>query len=71
MFRVAYSREYDTNLYRVTLFAIDQTIVLPEGVLIHKIGMPPGCSVGCKDLTIHEIIDLGFIFPVNENSLII
>lgn len=71
MFRVAYSREYDTNLYRVTLFAIDQTIVLPHGVLVKKIGMDPRCSIGCKELSIHEIIELGFIFPVNEQSLVI
>lgn len=71
MFRVTYSREYDTNLYRVTLLAIDQTIVLPAGVLVKKIGMNPRCSVGCKDLSIYEIIDLGFIFPTKSQSLVI
>ena len=71
MFRVSYSREYDTNLYRVTLHVISQTIVLPHGVLVKKIGMDPRCSVGCKELTIHEIIDLGFIFPVKNDSLIV
>lgn len=71
MFRVAYSREYDTRLFRVTLFAIDQTIVLHADVLIEKIGMDSRCSVGCKDLSIHEIIDLGFIFPANDSSMII
>lgn len=71
MFRVAYSREYDTKLYRVTLFAIDQTIVLHADVLIEKIGMDPLCSVGCKDLSIHVIIELGFVFPVKDDSLIV
>lgn len=71
MFRVSYSREYDTNLYRVKLFVIEQTIVLPHGVLVKKIGMDPRCSVGCKELSIHEIIDLGFIFPAGFDSLAI
>lgn len=71
MFRVSYSREYDTNLYRVTLHAINQTIVLPHGVLVKKIDMDPRCSVGCKDLSVHAIIDLGFIFPAGFNSLVI
>jgi hypothetical protein len=71
MFRVSYSREYDTNLYRVTLHAIDQTIVLPHGVLVKKIGMDPRCEVGCKDLSVHVIIDLGFIFPAKEERQIV
>lgn len=71
MFRVSYSREYDTNLYRVTLHAIGQTIVLPHGVLVKKIGMDPRCNVGCKELSIHVIIDLGFILPVSEKNLVI
>lgn len=71
MFRVAYSREYDTNLYRVKLFVIDQTIVVPHGVLVKKIGMDPRCSVGCKDLTVYEIIELGFVFPIKADSLVV
>ena len=71
MFRVSYSREYDTNLYRVTLHAINQTIVLPHGVLVKKINMDPRCSVGCKELSIYEIIDLGFILPVKNDRLVI
>lgn len=64
MFRVSYSREYDTNLYRVTLHAIEQTIVVSSGVLVKKIGMDPRCEVGCKDVSVYEIIELGFVFPV-------
>lgn len=71
MFRISYSREYDTNLYRVTLHAINQTIVVPHGVLVKKISMDPRCSVGCKDLLIREILDLGFVFPANDSRLIV
>jgi len=71
MFRVSYSREYDTNLYRVTFHQLGQTIVLPHGVLVKKISMDPRCSVGCKDLTACEIIDLGFVFPMNDSRLVI
>lgn len=71
MFRVSYSREYDTNLYRVTLHAINQTIVLPHGVLVKKISMDPRCSVGCKELSVYEIIDLGFVFPMKDSKLVV
>ena len=71
MFRISYSREYDTNLFRVTLHVIAQTIVIDERVLIRKIGMDPRCSVGCKDLPVCEIIELGFIFPTGINRLVI
>lgn len=71
MFRISYSREYDTHLYRVTLHAIEQTIVLPSGVLVKKIGMDPRCEVGCKDVSVYEIIDLGFVFPVKTEVKII
>lgn len=64
MFQVRYSREYDTNLYRVTLLAINQTIVLPRGFLVKEIGMVPRCVVGCKELTVAQVDKLGFIFPV-------
>ena len=71
MFRISYSREHDTNLYRVTLHVINQTIVLPSGVLVKKIGMDPRCSVGCKDITVCEIIDLGFVFPSKSDRMAI
>lgn len=71
MFRVSYSREYDTNLYRVTFHQLGQTIVVPHGVLVKKISMDPRCSVGCKDLTAYEIIDLGFVFPVKDERFVV
>lgn len=71
MFRVSYSREYDTNLYRVTLHVIEQTIILPSSILVKKIGMEPRCDVGCKDLTVCEIIDLGFMFPAKIDRMTI
>lgn len=66
MFQVRYSREYDTNLYRVTLLAANQTIVLSRGFLVKQIGMDPRCVVGCKEITIQQVTELGFIIAVNE-----
>ena len=66
VFQVRYSREYDTNLYRVTLLAANQTIVLSRGFLVKRIGMDPRCVIGCKEITIQQVNDLGFIIPVNE-----
>lgn len=71
MMRVSYSREYDTNLFRVTLHAISQTIVVDQRDLVRKIGMNARCSVGCKDITIDEIIDLGFKLPESISRLVI
>lgn len=66
MFQVRYSREYDTNLYRVTLLAVNQTIVLSRGYLAKHIGMDPRCVVGCKEVTIQQVKELGFNIAVNE-----
>lgn len=66
VFQVRYSREYDTNLYRVTLLAASQTIVLSRGYLVKQIGMDPRCVVGCKEITFEQVNELGFIIPVNE-----
>lgn len=71
MFRISYLNEEGTNLYRVTLHVIGQTIILPHGFLVKRIGMDPRCIVGCKDLSVHEIIDLGFVFPVDERRMVI
>lgn len=71
MFRISYSNEEGTDLYRVTLHVIGQTILLNRHVLVKKIGMDPRCSVGCKDITVYEIIDLGFIFPAKDNGMIV
>ena len=71
MFRISYSNEEGTDLYRVTLHVIDQTMILSRHVLVKKIGMDPRCSVGCKDITVYEIIDLGFVFPVKDTRIVI
>lgn len=63
MFRVSYIREEGTDLYRVTFHQIGQTIVLSRHILVKKIGMEPRILVGYKDMSIHAIIDLGFIVP--------
>lgn len=69
MFRISYSKEYDLNWYRVKCYAIGQTILVHKNDML-RIGMSPKCSVGCQDITIHEIIDLGFVFPVKERLAI-
>lgn len=66
MYRISYSNEEGTDLYRVTLHVIGQTIILSRHILVIKIGMGPRVIVGCKDVAIHEIMDLGFIFPVES-----
>lgn len=71
MFTVSYSREEGTDLYRVTFHQIGQTIVLSRHILVEKIGMDPRVLVGCKDLSIHVIIDLGFILPIKDNRLVV
>lgn len=70
MFRISYLQEEGTDLYRVTLHVIEQTIVLSRQVLVKKIGMNPAVVVGCKDVSTHEIIDLGFVFPVRDTMVI-
>ena len=71
MFRISYSNEEGTDLYRVTLHVINQTIVLSGSILVKKIGMDPRCTVGCKDVPVHEIIDLGFVFPAEVRKMVI
>lgn len=63
MFQISYSREEGTDLYRVRCHAFNQTIVLSRHVLVRKIGMDPRVIVGCKDVPLCEIIDLGFVPP--------
>lgn len=70
MFRVSYSREEGTDLYRVTFHQLNQTIVLSRHILVKKIGMDPCVLVGCKDMSVHAIIDLGFVFPTKESLAI-
>ena len=63
MYRISYVNEQGTDLYLVTLHTIGQTIVLSRHILVKKIGMDPRVIVGCKDVAIHEIMNLGFLFP--------
>lgn len=75
MFRVSYCRIEGTDLYEVRLFAVGQEpiqeIVLCRKELIDKIGMDPKVLVGCQDMPIHAIIDLGFIFPTIVRKMVI
>lgn len=71
MFTVSYSREEGTDLYRVTFHQIGQTIVLSRHILVKKIGMDPRVLVGCQDMPVHAIIELGFVIPVTHDKLIV
>lgn len=71
MFTVSYSREEGTDLYRVCLVAFNQTIILSRHILVKKIGMDPRVLVGCRDLPIYEILDLGFVLSAVDRGLVI
>ncbi|EKU40542.1 hypothetical protein C518_4506, partial [Lysinibacillus fusiformis ZB2] len=36
-----------------------------------QMGMDPRVIVGCQDMPIHAIIDLGFVFPTLDKRLVI
>lgn len=75
MFRISYCKVEGTELYEVRLFAVGkepiQEIVLFRQELVDKIDMSPRAVAGCKDMPIHAIIDLGFIFPVAIRKMVI
>lgn len=71
LLRVSYSREEGTDLYRVCLVAFNQTIIVSRHILVKKIGMDPRVLVGCKDIPIYEILDLGFILPYIDRKMVI
>lgn len=71
LFRISYSREDGTDLYRVRLVAFNQTIILRSGVLVKKINMDPRVLVGCKDIPIYEILELGFVLPYIDKKMIV
>lgn len=69
--RISYSREEGTELYRVLLVAFNQTIIVRRGVLVKRINMDPKALVGCKDIPIYEILELGFILPYIDRRMVI
>lgn len=71
MFRISYESIDGTQLYKVTLHVINQTIVVSRGFLASTMGMHPHVVAGCQDLTVHAIIDLGFIFPSSAKKIVI
>lgn len=71
MFRISYSRKSDTNLYLVTFHALRQTIVVSHVALVKNIGMDPRCVVGCQDVPVGVIMELGFVFPSKNARLIV
>lgn len=71
LFRVSYSREDGTDYYRVRLVAFNQTILVRRGKLVKEIGMDPRVLVGCRDLPIYEILELGFILPYIDRRMVI
>lgn len=71
MFRIAYSNEEGTNLYRVTLFGFGQTLVASRGFLVKNIGIDPRAVVGCKDVSFEVVKDLGFVIEREKMRLVI
>lgn len=71
MYQVSYQREEGTNLYRVRCAAVGQTIVLSRNFLVARIGMDARTIIGCQELTINAIIDLGFVLPDSIGRLVI
>lgn len=71
MYQVNYVREEGTNLYRVRCFALGQTIVLSKGFLVAKIGMDARTIIGCQELSINAIIELGFVVSESFDRLVI
>lgn len=71
MFRVYYERVLQTNnMYQVTVPLLEQSMYVSRGVLVSRIGMHPSTEVGCQDLSINEIIHLGFVFPMRKRLAI-
>lgn len=70
MFRVSYSKEYDLDWYRVKLHVLNQTIICHKSQLV-KAGMDPRCSVGCKDMSVYDILELGFVFPTKDARFVV
>lgn len=61
VFRIVYVNVQGTELYKVKCLTLEQEIFLKRSVLVEWVGMSPKCNTGCQDITIREIIGLGFI----------
>ena len=61
VFRIVYMNVQGTELYKVKCLPLERTIFLKRDILVEWVGMNPRCNIGCQDVTIREIIGLGFI----------
>lgn len=62
MFRISYYKHESGNYY-VTFHSISQTIVLLPGFARRVLQMQGNVVIGCKDVPIETIIELGFVVP--------
>ncbi|QDZ88758.1 hypothetical protein D0441_31530 [Priestia megaterium] len=63
MFRISYYKDEHTRLMKVTLHIINQTIILQPGFFYKVAGVDRNVIVGCRDIEVDILIDLGFVFP--------
>lgn len=72
MYQVNYVREeHYQDLYRVRCIALGQTIVVNKRFLVGRIGMDARTIIGCQELSINAIIELGFVVSESFDRLVI
>lgn len=62
VFRITYFKHESGNYY-VTLHVISQTIVLTPGFFRKVIHMQGNVLLGCQDVSLETIVNLGFVVP--------
>ncbi|MDI2589813.1 hypothetical protein OR571_22570 [Psychrobacillus sp. NEAU-3TGS] len=70
VYQVSYSNVEGTNLYKVWVHALGQGAYFAKGYLVMKVGMNPRCLIGCQELSVHAIMELGFVVP-NESEMVV
>ncbi|VFC58633.1 Uncharacterised protein [Clostridioides difficile] len=62
MFMISYFK-HETGNYFVTLQVISQTIVLLPGFFVRVMQLQHNASMGCCEVDIHTLVELGFVVP--------
>lgn len=60
MYRISYFK-HETGNYYVTLRTVSQTIVLLPGFFVRVMQLQHNVSVGCCDVDVHTLEELGFV----------
>jgi hypothetical protein len=63
MFRISYYKTEDTQLMMVTFHQLQQTIVLQPGFFYKVSGFDRKVVLGCRDVNVNILVELGFVFP--------